>query len=155
MKPNGKIIGFVCKFCALASFDLGPPPDIASGLELVEVPCAGRVDARAVLTAFESGADAVFVAGCRTHECLNLSGSSRAEKRLARVGEILDFAGLGRNRLAVYHVSGTHGPRFDKIAAEMAEQVSRLGPNPLSIRKQPERSVDHDCCRAETAAGNN
>lgn len=155
MKHEGKILGFVCKFCALASFDLGAAPDVAAKLEFVELPCAGRVDARAVLAAFEQGADGVFVAGCLSHECLNLSGSARAEQRIGRVKEILDVVGLGRDRLAIYHVSGTCGPRLNQIAKEMVERVERVGPNPLRIRKQGERSCDnHDCSRAEVAAGN-
>jgi coenzyme F420-reducing hydrogenase delta subunit len=155
VRYDGKILGFVCKFCALVSFDLGPAPDIAAKLELVELPCAGRIDARAILAAFEQGADGVFVAGCPSHECLNLSGSARAEQRIDRVKDILDAVGLGRDRLTSYYVSGTRGPRVAQIAQEMAERLDRLGPSPLNTRKQGERSCDyHDCGRSEAAAGN-
>lgn len=150
-----RILGFVCKFCALASFDLGPPADVAARIELVELPCAGRIDARALLAAFEQGADGVFVAGCPSHECMNLDGSTRAERRIDRVKEILDAVGLGRDRLSTYHVSGTKGPRFHQIAQEMLERVNLTGPSPLRTRKKGERSCDnHDCSRAEAAAGN-
>jgi F420-non-reducing hydrogenase iron-sulfur subunit len=155
VKYNGKILGFVCKFCALLSFDLGPSPDIAARFEFVELPCAGRIDARAILAAFEQGADGVFVAGCPTHECMNLNGSGRAEKRIERVKDILDTVGLGRDRLTIYHVSGTRGPRVAQIAKDMAERLDRLGPSPLNIRKQGEGSCDnYDCSRSEAAAGN-
>lgn len=139
MKHNGQILGFVCKFCALLSFNLGPAPEASAKIQLVELPCVGRIDPRAILAAFEEGADGVFVAGCPTHECLNLTGSSRAQKRIERVKNILDDVGLGRDRLMMYYVSGTHGPRFAQIATEMAERVEQMGANPLSGKKQGER----------------
>ena len=142
MEHNRQIVGFVCKFCALLSFNLGSTPDIAEKVQLVELPCAGRIDPRMILAAFEEGADGVFVAGCPAHECLNLIGSSRAQKRIERVHNILDTVGLGRERLKMYHVSGTHGPRFAQIATEMAERVEQMGANPLNGKKQGERSSD-------------
>ena len=142
MKHNGQILGFVCKFCALLSFNLGPAPDSSTKIQLVELPCVGRIDPRVILTAFEEGADGVFVAGCLSHECLNLTGSCRAEKRIERVKNILDAVGIGRDRLVMYYVSGTHGPRFAQIAMEMAERIERLGANPLTGKKQGERSID-------------
>ena len=142
MKHNGQIIGFVCKFCALLSFNLGLAPDISAKIQLIELPCAGRIDPRAILAAFEEGADGVFVAGCLSHECLNLTGSGRAEKRIERVKDILDAVGLGRERLMMYYVSGTCGPRLYQIATEMAERVEQMGANPLSSKKQDDRSKD-------------
>jgi len=52
MIQKGKVVGFVCKFCALLNFDPGPAPDAAIHIEVVELPCAGRIDSRAVPTAF-------------------------------------------------------------------------------------------------------
>lgn len=155
MTRDIRIVGMVCKFCALISFDLGPSPDVGAKIELLELPCAGRVDARAILAAFEKGADGVFVAGCPTHECMNLDGSARAGQRIERVKRILDAVGLGQERLAIYHVSGTQGPRLNQIAEDMVERVGKVGPSPLGSRKQGERSWEnHDCGRAEAAAGN-
>lgn len=133
MKRDIKIVGFVCKFCALLSFDLGPDSETEASVELVELPCAGRIDVRAILAAFERGADGVFVAGCPTHECLNLSGSLRAEKRVNRVKELLDEVGLGRERLVLYRVSGTQGPRQAEIIQEMVANTKTTGLNPLKI----------------------
>ena len=142
MESNRQIVGFVCKFCALLSFNLGSKPDRPENFQIVELPCAGRIDPRMILAAFKEGADGVFVAGCPAHECLNLTGSSRGQKRIERVKNILDTVGLGRERLMMYYVSGTHGPRFAQIAAEMAERVEQMGANPLKGKKQGERSND-------------
>jgi coenzyme F420-reducing hydrogenase delta subunit len=130
-----KVVGYVCRFCALLSADLGPAADVNLKVETVELPCAGKVDTRLLLEAFEKGADGVFVAGCPEHECMNLKGSARAKKRLEHVQDILDTVGVGRERLVMYNVSGTHGPRFAQIAREMADLVEKLGPSPLKARQ--------------------
>lgn len=143
MRHDYKLLGFVCKFCALLSFDLGPSPTAPVKLETVELPCAGRVDARIVLKAFEEGADAVFIAGCPAHECLNLDGSARAEKRIGRLQEMLDAIGLGRERLMMHYVSGTQGPRLAHIARDAAQQLIRIGPSPLNIPGRGERSCSN------------
>ncbi|MDR3592108.1 MAG: hydrogenase iron-sulfur subunit [Negativicutes bacterium] len=135
MERGAKLVGFVCKFCALLSFELGPRPDAPVTLELVELPCAGRIDARMLLRAFEQGADAVFVVGCPTHECLNLQGSARAEKRIGRVKALLDDIGLGHERLMLYRVSGTDGPRLAHIVRDAAAKLQEIGLSPLHSPK--------------------
>jgi len=132
---EGKVVGFVCRMCALISSDLGPPADVNIAIETVELPCAGKVDGRLLLEAFEKGADAVFVAGCPEHECMNVKGSSRARKRLDHIKGILDQVGVGGERLVMYNVSGTQGPRFAHIARDMAGLLEKLGPSPLKARK--------------------
>jgi coenzyme F420-reducing hydrogenase delta subunit len=64
------------------------PPEI----EIILVPCTGRVDIIHLLEAFEKGADAVFVAGCLEGECHYLTGNFRAKKRVKKVK-----LGLSRN----------------------------------------------------------
>jgi len=132
-----KIIGYVCRLCALITSDLGPPAAINDNvkIEIIELPCAGKVDVLLLLTAFEKGADAVFVAGCPEHECMNVKGSSRAKKRLEHAKTILDKVGVGGDRLVMYNVSGTCGPRFANIAKNMAELAEKLGESPLKSRK--------------------
>lgn len=132
-----KIIGYVCRLCALVSSDLGPPANVNDNvkIEIVELPCAGKIDVLLLLKAFEKGADAVFVAGCPEHECMNVKGSSRAKKRLEHAKTILEKVGVGGDRLVMYNVSGTCGPRFAHIAKEMAELVEKMGESPLKNRK--------------------
>jgi len=127
-----KIIGYVCRLCALAANDLGPPRAKRNGvkIETIELPCAGKVDELLLLAAFEKGADAVFVLGCLEHECMNMKGAARARKRLEHARDILNQAGIGGERLVMYNVSGTLGPRFAQIEAEMAALAEKLGASP-------------------------
>ncbi len=127
-----KVIGFVCKFCAFISAEFGPGVKTKAVIETIELPCAGKIDATLILEAFEKGADAVFVAGCPEHECMNLKGSLRARQRIEYVKNILDKVNVGRERLLMYNVSGTKGPRISQIAREMDELLERVSPSPLN-----------------------
>ena len=60
-----KIVAFCCKYCAYTAADLAGsmrleyPPTV----RIIQLLCSGRVDILHILKTFESGVDAVFVAG--------------------------------------------------------------------------------------------
>lgn len=132
-KFEPKIIAFCCYYCAYAAADLAGtmrlqyPPTV----RLVEQPCSGRVDVRVILEAFLQGADGVFVAGCLEGDCHFLKGNLRARKRVAEAKKILTELGLGGERLEMFNLSGSMGPRFKEIVEEMTERILAVGPNPL------------------------
>ena len=103
------------------------PPEI----EIILLPCSGRVDIIHLLKAFEAGEDAVFVAGCLEGDCHYSTGNLYAKKRVNRVKEILDKVGVGGERLAMYNLSSGMGGRFAEIVREITEKVMELGPSPV------------------------
>ena len=128
-----KIIGFCCRWCSYAGADLAGalrlqyPPN----LRIIQVPCTGRIDILHLLQAFEVGADAVFISGCHAGDCHYVSGNYYARKRVERAKEILKEVGLEPERLEMFHVSASEGPKFAAVAQEMTERALRLGPNPV------------------------
>ena len=60
-----KILAYCCKYCAYAAADLAGSMRLTypTNVKVIQVPCTGRVDTVYMLKAFESGADAVYVAG--------------------------------------------------------------------------------------------
>ena len=108
------------------------PPDI----KIIMMPCTGRVDIIHLLKAFEGGADSVFVAGCLEGECHYLMGNIRAKKRVNKVKK--DFAQLGMEpeRVEMFNLSSSEGPKFAAIAKEMVERTLKLGPSPMKARKR-------------------
>ena len=107
------------------------PPDI----RIIQVPCTGKVDLIHLLTAFEEGADGVFVAGCQEGDCHFLEGNLHAKKRVQRVKEILEKVGLGAGRVEMFNLSAGMGPRFAEIAREMDAKIRELGPSPIRKAK--------------------
>jgi coenzyme F420-reducing hydrogenase delta subunit len=102
------------------------PPDI----KVLLMPCTGRVDIIHLLKAFEAGADAVFVAGCLEGECHYLMGNIRAKKRVNKVKKDLVPMGIEPERLEMFNLSSSEGPKFAALAKEMVSRALKLGPSP-------------------------
>ncbi len=140
MDFNPKIVAFCCYYCAYSAADLAGslrlqyPPTV----RMIEQPCSGKVDIRLLLEAFEDGADGVYVAGCLEGDCHFLKGNIRAKKRVNAAKKILDKIGIGGERLEMFNLSGSMGPRFAEIATEMTNRILELGPSPLRQARQAE-----------------
>jgi F420-non-reducing hydrogenase iron-sulfur subunit len=133
MQYTPKVLGFLCQWCSYNGADLAGamrlqyPPEI----RIILVPCTGRIDILHLLQAFEAGADTVFVSGCHEGDCHYMAGNFFARKRVARVKEILQSIGLEPERVEMFHVSASEGPKFAAVATEMTQRAYRLGPNPV------------------------
>ena len=107
------------------------PPDV----RIIQVPCTGKVDILHLLTAFEEGADGVFVAGCLEGDCHFIEGNLRAKQRVKRVKDILEQVGLGSDRVEMFNLSAGQGGRFAEIVREMDKKIRELGPSPIRLAK--------------------
>ena len=109
-----------------------------SNIKIVSVPCTGKVDLIHLLRSFEKGADGVYVLGCMEGECRFETGNLRARKRVTQAQKILDSIGIGGERVQIYNLSSSEGPRFAEFATEMTEKITEMGPNPIktAIRKK-------------------
>ena len=59
----------------------------------LELPCTGRVNEALLMEALQNGLSGVVVLGCRKENCKYLDGNLKAERKVARVKELL--AGVG------------------------------------------------------------
>ena len=100
-----------------------------SNVRVIMMPCTGRVDIIHLLKAFEAGADSVFVAGCLEGECHYLMGNIRAKKRVNKVKKDFGQMGMEPERVEMFNLSSSDGPKFAAIATEMAERAFKLGPS--------------------------
>jgi len=120
------------------------PPEI----KIILMPCTGRVDILHLLKAFEGGADAVFVAGCLEGECHYLMGNIRARKRVTKLKKEFTEIGLEPERLEMFNLSSSEGPRFQAIAKEMTERAFKLGPSPLKKEARAAWLAEHPEAKA-------
>jgi quinone-modifying oxidoreductase, subunit QmoB len=75
------------------------PSALAANVQLIELPCAGRLDPRTILRMLQDGADRVVVLGCHAGACRYFDGPDRAIRRLARLQQQLAAAGIDPDRL--------------------------------------------------------
>jgi coenzyme F420-reducing hydrogenase delta subunit len=106
-----------------------------TNINIIRVPCTGKVDILHILRAFEKGADGVYAVGCMEGDCHYNTGNLRARKRVEQAAKILDTVGVGGKRVQMRNLSSGEGPLFVKFAKEIVEQIKELGPNPLKQAK--------------------
>lgn len=129
-KFEPKITGFLCNWCSYAGADLAGvsrfqyPPN----LRVIRVMCSGRVDPSYIFSSFLAGFDGVVVLGCHLGECHYLTGNYHAEKKMQMVENLLEMAGVDRERFYLDWVSAAEGERFARIVTEFTKKIKELGP---------------------------
>jgi coenzyme F420-reducing hydrogenase delta subunit len=60
-----RILAFACHYCAFAAADLAGVMRLSypTNVQIIRLPCTGKIDNYHILRAFERGVDGVFVAG--------------------------------------------------------------------------------------------
>ncbi|KXS56741.1 MAG: heterodisulfide reductase subunit MvhD [Candidatus Adiutrix intracellularis] len=133
-----RIIAFCCQYCAYSAADMAGsmrlqyPPNV----EVVLIPCTGRFDMLFALKAFEGGADGVYVAGCLEGTCHFLDGNFRAKQRVNYLRKELATLGVEEDRLRMYNLSASQGPRFVEFANEFTDLIREMGPSPFKVKSQ-------------------
>ncbi len=104
----------------------GDAVDAASG----EMPVGGGGRGRRSALGVEYGADGVAVVGCRMEECHFLEGNKRAKERMEHLRVLLDYLGLGRERLREEWLAADETRKFANLMNNMVSEIKNLGPNP-------------------------
>lgn len=125
-----KVIGFCCERHGMDSVVLAARTgrQFDASVRLIQVPCTGRVDGIHILQALEDGADAVFVLGCLEKNCYYDTGSTEGRKRVAYVRQMLEEAGVEKERVEMFNAASTNAWMFPDIVRKMVEVARRLGP---------------------------
>ncbi len=134
-----RIVSFCCHYCSYGAADLAGSSKMPYpiNVEIIRVPCSGRVDPLHVLNALEKGADGVMVTGCLKDQCHFVTGNLHAEKRMTKLSKWLDAIGLG-GRLEFQLMSAGMAHKWVETTKSFLNRIQELGPNPL---KQKSREV--------------
>jgi coenzyme F420-reducing hydrogenase delta subunit len=100
------------------------------GLEVIGVPCSGRVDVLHLLKAFEAGADGVMVVGCYEDACEFLRGNIVAGRRVEYVRGLLGEAGIDPERVLMVYAAAAAPHRLARTVKEFSERLQANGPRP-------------------------
>ena len=124
-RPEEKIIGFVCHWCALGGVDMAGvsrlqyPPNV----RLIRVMCLARVASTFIERAFELKAAGVLVAGCEFPTCHYITGNYAAEKRIGKAKKRLARKGYDPDKLWTLWCSAADGPKFANAMRDMVKQL--------------------------------
>ncbi len=106
------------------------------GVRLVEVPCAGKLDADLVLEALGRGFSGVLALHCHEDACYCLAGNTWFGYRLGHLHELLREAGLEPERLMAAGVAPSQAAEVMGRIARAQQQLARLGPSPIQAGAQ-------------------
>jgi quinone-modifying oxidoreductase, subunit QmoB len=120
-----KIVAFCCQNSALEAGQMAREFKMVlpEGLQIVQVPCAGKVDLDYILTAFVEGADGVLVLACHAGNCKSERGNTFAQWRVHDAQRILAEIGMEPNKLRFATLAANMGSDFARIVKEMAAEL--------------------------------
>jgi heterodisulfide reductase subunit A len=122
-KPEEKVFAFACNWCSYAGGDMAGisrMPYPASN-RVVRTMCSARVSEDLVLEAFRCGAPVVLVSGCHCADCHYINANRQTVKRVQRLWDKLEKAGIRPERLQLEWISAAEGQKFAKVMHQMEE----------------------------------
>jgi heterodisulfide reductase subunit A len=130
-----KVLAFCCSECGGTVLDsVGIAGlDYPSNVRVIKVPCTGILKVHHFLSAFQAGADAVMVVGCKEDGCHYETGSKKAKMKVDFSKRLLRLYGIEPERLEMFFNVYTEGTDFVEEANAMTQLVDKLGPFPREI----------------------
>ncbi|MHA1654848.1 MAG: hydrogenase iron-sulfur subunit [Candidatus Thorarchaeota archaeon] len=122
------IVGFLCENCGQGAANTAGVLRMkySDEINIVRVPCAGRVGAREILQAFNEGAEAVTVVGCCFGACHYSDSNLIALRRVRIVKKFLAEMGYSTHCVTMYTARAAEG---DTVVGDF-EDVVALKENP-------------------------
>ena len=126
-----KIIAFCCDQSGYMAADMAGmlKLQLPQKVEIVRIPCAGRIETIYLMKALEKGADGVLIFACYEENCQFLRGNLRAKTRLSYARGMLEKIGMEKERLEICHLATNCGVRFAEALRRKSEELKTLGPN--------------------------
>ncbi len=127
-----KIVVFCCDQSGYVAADMvgSLKLRLPKNVEIVRVPCAGRVETIYLLKALERGADGVLIFACYEENCQFLRGNLRAKGRLSYAHRMLEKISLEKERIEICHLATNSGAKLVETLRRKSDQLKKMGPNP-------------------------
>jgi len=127
-KPESKVFVFACNWCSYAGGDNAGISRLRypASNRVVRTMCSARVSEEMVLEAFRCGAPVVLVSGCHYADCHYINANRQTYKRVQRLWDKLERAGVRPERLQLEWISAAEGQKFAKVMAQMEKLRSTV-----------------------------
>ena len=118
-----KIIAFACENSSYLAAEAVTESSVLDLVEIVRLPCSGRVEIGMMLKCLEKDHPGVLILGCPLDNCKYIKGSARAQKRVEMAKKALQNAGIDENRVHMDFVSSVDSNKFRTVVKEMNERL--------------------------------
>ena len=155
--PEDKVFGFACNWCSYAGGDMAGISRIQypSTNRVVRTMCSARVSEEMVLEAFRCGAPVVLVSGCHYADCHYINANRQTVKRVQKLWDKLDKAGIRPERLQLEWISAAEGQKYAKVMRQMEELRKTVTADEIAHAKEalkPKPKKKPKATEAEEAA---
>lgn len=131
-KPESKCLVFTCNWCSYAGADLAgiEKRQYPASARIIRTMCSARFEEDFVAHAFEKGAGAVLITGCRLTEtgsdCHYNYANKLTSKRFQHWTRKFERKGIDPERLQLRWISAAEGKEFAEKIAEMDTVIRKL-----------------------------
>lgn len=129
-----KIILFLCNWGPHSAYNRLQDEGyrIPAAVQMVRIPCTGRISKALLFKAFEMGADGVALVGCAPGTCRYGSGTASAAKNTEDTRQILSLMGVGEDRMRLATFLPDEAPTLERFLKDFAADLTRLGNSPIT-----------------------
>ena len=114
---------FCCENSSIKALDTVADTKMLDLIDIVRMPCSGKVETGIILKCLEKGYAGVLVIGCPKDNCKFLRGSTRADLRVSRVQERLKAIGIDPGCVRMEFLSSLDGHKFTAAVEEMLHLI--------------------------------
>jgi len=130
---NLSVILFLCSWGPHAAYQAiqDSAAEIPEEINMVRIPCTGRITKALLFKAFEMGADGVALVGCNAGACRYGTGTGAAVNNVEDTRGILDLLGLGKDRLRLATFLPEEAEPLLRFLKDFAEEIKTIGKSPV------------------------
>ena len=152
-RPEDKVFVFACNWCSYAGGDMAGISRIKypSSNRVVRTMCSARVSEEMVLEAFRCGAPVVLVSGCHYADCHYINANRQTVKRVQRLWDQLEKAGVRPERLQLEWISAAEGQKFAHVMKRMEELRKTVTPKEIEEAREALKPKKKAKAQTETA----
>jgi heterodisulfide reductase subunit A len=121
--PQDKVLVFACNWCSYAGGDMAgiSRMQYPATNRVVRTMCSARVAPEMVLDAFRCGAPVVLVSGCHYADCHYINANRQTARRIQRLWDQLEKAGVRPERLQLEWISAAEGQKFARVMSQLED----------------------------------
>ncbi|MBN2443403.1 MAG: hydrogenase iron-sulfur subunit [Spirochaetales bacterium] len=124
MESVKKIVAFCCENSALQALDGVEDPSLFELVDIIRLPCSGKIESALILKALEAEREGVLVLGCPRDNCKYIKGNVRAEKRVDLVKKALKTIGYDPQIVQMDYLSVMDAHKFKYVVHRMADRLT-------------------------------
>ncbi len=137
-QPEEKVFAFACNWCSYAGGDMAGISRITypATNRVIRTMCSARVSEEMVLEAFRCGAPVVLVSGCHYADCHYIDANRQTVKRVQKLWNKLERAGVRPERLQLEWISAAEGQKFAKVMQQMEDLRALVTPDEIAHARE-------------------